>query len=188
MDDTDIIARVRHGDTEAYALLVRKYHRDLLGAIHRLVGDAHLAEDIGQEVFLDAYKALPRFDPDRGTPFGAWLRVLARNRCLSVLRARGRTRLVAVEDAPELAGEGPGPEERLLDRERGQLLADSLASLDEPFRQTVLLALRGRTVRDIARAVGVPAATVKTRLFRAKEKLRRLLAAARGEICHERQL
>lgn len=188
MDDTDIIARVRQGDTEAYALLVRKYHRDLLGAIHRLVGDAHLAEDIGQEVFLDAYKALSRFDPDRGTPFGAWLRALARNRCLSALRARGRARLVPVEDVPELAGESPGPEERLLDREREQVLADSLAKLDEPFRETVVLTLRGRTLRDIARRSGVPLATVKTRLFRARDKLRRLLAASREEICHERQL
>jgi RNA polymerase sigma-70 factor (ECF subfamily) len=177
MNDTDIIAQVLAGDTEAYALLVRRYHRELLGCIHRLVGDRHLAEDIGQEVFLDAYKALSRFDPDRGTPFGAWLRVLARNRCASALRARGRTRLVPVEDAPELAANAPGPEERLLGRETSRALTASLDMLDEPFRRTLLSRLSGLTVHDIALAHGVATATVKTRLFRAREKLRRLLAA-----------
>jgi RNA polymerase sigma-70 factor (ECF subfamily) len=188
MDDAAIIARVREGDTEAYALLVRKYHRGVLGRIHRLVGDAHLAEDIGQEVFLDAYKALPRFDLDRGTPFAAWLQALARNRCASALRARSRARLVAVEDAPDLPGDGPSPEERLLDLEESRALAASLACLGEPFRSTLRLHLGGKTLRDIACQDGVGMATVKTRLFRAREKLRRLLAASGGGVCHERQL
>jgi RNA polymerase sigma-70 factor (ECF subfamily) len=188
MDDQDIIRRVREGDGEAYALLVRKYHRGLLGFIHRIVRDPHLTEDIGQEVFLDAYKALPRFDPDRGTPFMAWLHILARNRCVSLLRKRGRTALAPVEDIPELAGEEPGPDERLMDRETHDVLAASLAQLEEPFRSTILMSLRGELLEDIAGHFGVPTATVKTRLHRAREKLRRLLTAPFGGVCHERQL
>ena len=186
MDDTDIIARVRQGDTEAYALLVRKYHRGLLAFIHRLVRDAHLTEDLGQEVFLDAFKSLARFDPERGTPFGAWLYVLARNRCLSQFRKRGRLVLVSVDDAPEPAGDAPGMDEGLIAREERRTLAACLEQLDEPFRTAVRLSLRGQAVEDIARDLGVPASTVKTRLFRAREKLRRLFAAKTGGICHER--
>lgn len=186
MDDQRIIRRVREGDSEAYALLVRKYHRDLLGFIHRIVRDAHLAEDIGQEVFLDAYKALPRFDLDRGTPFGAWLRVMARNRCISALRARCRSKLVTVEDAPDLAGDGPTPDERLIGREEHEALAASLAKLEEPFRSTILMSLNGELLEDIACHCGVPTATVKSRLFRGREKLRRLLTASFGGICNER--
>ena len=188
MEDLTIIRRVQGGDSEAYALLVKKHHQGLLSFIHRMARDRHLAEDIGQEVFLSAYKALPRFDPDRGTPFLAWLCVMARNRCVSVLRQRGRTRLIAVEDAPELAADGPGMEERLMAGEERRALAASLEKLEEPFRSTILMSLRGELLEDIACTFGVPRATVRTRLYRAKEKLRRLVAASFGGVCHERQL
>lgn len=172
MEDAAIIRRVQQGDTEAYAHLVRKYHRDLLGFIHRLVRDPHLAEDIGQEVFLDAYKAMGRFDADRGTPFMAWLCILARNRCVSVLRQRGREVLVATEQASETAADGPGLDERLMAKEERQALRDSLARLEEPFRSTIIMSLRGQPAQDIAEDLGLPLGTVKTRLFRAREKLR----------------
>ena len=188
MDDADTIERVLAGDSAAYAVLVRKYHRDILGFIHRIVRDAHLAEDIGQEVFLDAYKSLARFDPKRGTPFGAWLCVLARNRCIDALRARRRSQVLPVEDAPDRADEGSGPEECLAGLEQRQALDAAVASLDEPFRSTVRLSLRGHSLLDIALADGVGTATVKTRLFRAREKLRRLLAVSLGGIRHERPL
>jgi RNA polymerase sigma-70 factor, ECF subfamily len=188
MNDEAVIGRIQAGDSEAYAVLVRKYHRELLTFIHRLVRDAHLAEDIGQEVFLDAYKALPRFDIGRKTPFMAWLCVIARNRCVSALRARGRAVLMPLEDAPELAGNEPGMDSRLIALEERRALAESLDRLEEPFRSTILLSLRGELVQDMASHFGVPAATIKTRLFRAREKLRRLFAASSGGICHERQL
>jgi RNA polymerase sigma-70 factor (ECF subfamily) len=188
MDERTVIRRVQDGDTEAYALLVREHHRDLLACIHRLVRDPHLTEDIGQEVFLDAYKALKRFDPERGTPFIAWLRVLARNRCVSALRARGRAGLSSSEDTPEPACEGPGPEGALMGLEERQVLAASIDKLEEPFRSTLLMSLSGDPLEDIAGTCGVPTATVKTRLYRAREKLRRLLAASFGGGRYERQL
>jgi RNA polymerase sigma-70 factor (ECF subfamily) len=83
MDDNPIIRRIQNGDLDAFAALVRKYHRDLLRFIHRLVRDPHLAEDIGQDVFLDVYQSLARFNPERETPFVAWLYIVARNRCVS---------------------------------------------------------------------------------------------------------
>lgn len=188
MDDQNIIKRIRDGDSEAYAVLVRKYHKDLLRFIHRIVRDPHLAEDIGQEVFLDAYKALPRFDQDRGTPFMAWLYVMARNRCVSVLRKRGKITMVPVEDAPDLAGDGPSLEESVVGREEREALATSIEELDEPFRSTIILSLQGELLEDIACRFGVPTATVKTRLFRAREKLRRLITASFGGVCHGRPI
>ena len=188
MQDDHIIRRAQAGDTGAYELLVRRHHRELLGFIHRLVRDAHLAEDIGQEVFLAAYKALSRFDPERGVPFAAWLCVIARNRCVSALRARGRTRLIPMEDAPELASGAPGMDARLMAREEREALAASLGKLEEPFKSAILASLEGELVEDMACRMGVPVSTIKTRLFRAREKLRRLFAASPGEICHERQL
>lgn len=186
MHDEAIIRRIQSGDSEAYAGLVRRYHRDLLRFIHRLVRDAHLAEDIGQEVFMEAYKALPRFDTDRGTPFMAWLCILARNRAVSALRARGRMRLTPVEDIALLASTAPGVDAMLISREERQALAESLEKLEEPFRSTILLSLQGELVEDIALTCGVSPATVKTRLFRARQKLRRFVAVHFGGICHDR--
>jgi RNA polymerase sigma-70 factor (ECF subfamily) len=188
MEDADIIGQVQQGDSEAFAVLVRKHHRELLSFVHRLVQDSHLAEDIGQEVFLDAYKALPRFDTDRGTPFMAWLCVIARNRCVSVLRKRGRMALIPVQDAPDLAEDSMSMDERLIVGEERRALVSTLERLEEPFRSTILMSLQGELVEDMACHFGVPAATIKTRLFRAREKLRRLFAASFGGICHERQL
>lgn len=188
MRDEAIIRRVQAGEREAYAQLVRRHHRDLLGFIHRLVRDAHLAEDIGQEVFLDAYKALPRFDPDRGTPFIAWLCVMARNRCVSALRGRGRKKFVSVEDVPDLASNDLDMDAALIGGEERAALAASLEKLEEPFRSTILLSLQGVLVEDIALTSGVTPSTVKTRLFRAREKLRRFVAAHLGGVCHERKL
>lgn len=198
MDDAAIIRRIQAGDEEAYELLVRRRHRELLRFIHRLVRDEHLAEDIGQEVFLDAYKALPRFDTDRGTPFMAWLCVLARNRCVSELRKRGKLRLIPLDAlAPqELQRLAPNAENsisrsadaRLIAQEERQALAACLERLEEPFRSTVLLSLEGDLAEEIALKVGAPTSTIKTRLFRAREKLRRLFAVSFPGVRYEREL
>jgi len=83
VDDIDIVKRVQAGDRNAFSLLVEKYHRPLLNFIYRLVGNDHSVEDIGQDVFLNVYKSMSRFDLSEGVPFSAWLFIAARNRCIS---------------------------------------------------------------------------------------------------------
>lgn len=189
MRDDEIIASVLEGDTEGYAVLVRRHHRDLLGFVYRIVRDPHLAEDIGQEAFLDAYKSLSRFDPSRGAPFFAWLCVLARNRAVSALRKRMRGRADPAGDAAlaALAGD-PGPEALLIGREEAHALCASVEKLEEPFKSALLASLTGQPVADIARTSGVSAATVKSRLFRARERLKGFVAAQFSGVCHERKL
>lgn len=186
MDDQTIIKRVQEGDVDAYALLVRKHHRNLLAFIFRIVKDPHLAEDIGQEVFLNVYRELPRFDPDRGTPFGAWLYIVARNQCVSELRRLGRTEFVSADHLPLIAGNGETAEGALIRQEELEALKAVLQELPEPFRSTIIMGLKGATLDEIARSCGVPQATVKTRLFRAKEKIMLLLKGHFGGVGHER--
>lgn len=188
MDDQTIIERVQSGDVNAYALLVRKYHRNLLAFIFRIVRDSHLAEDIGQEVFLNVYKELPRFDAGRGTPFAAWLFIVARNQCIDELRRRGRTEPVGVEPLERLAAGGESAEEALLRREELAALTATVRDLPEPFRSTIIMSLQGATLDEIARQSGVPQATVKTRLFRAKEKIALVLREHFGGIEHARRV
>jgi RNA polymerase sigma-70 factor (ECF subfamily) len=188
MDDQNIIKRVLNGEVDAYARLVQRHHRNLLAFIFRLVGDAHLAEDIGQEVFLKAYKELPNFDVDRGTPFAAWLFIIARNQCISELRTRGRSETVADDFFRHLAAGGDNAETALIRREELQALQATLQELPEPFRTTIIMSLKGETLEEIARRCGVPRATVKTRLFRAREKIALLLNGYFGGIGHERSI
>ncbi len=188
MDDYRIIKLIQEGDVDAYTLLVRKYHRNLLAFIFRIVGDAHLAEDIGQEVFLNVYKELPRFDMERGTPFAAWLYIVARNRCVSEMRKQGRTELMPEEVLDQLASTDESAEAALIRRERQEALTATLADLPEPFRTTILMSLQGATLDEIAVRCSIPLATVKTRLFRAKEKIRIMLKEHFGGVSHERNI
>jgi RNA polymerase sigma-70 factor (ECF subfamily) len=188
MDDNAIIRRIQNGDADAFAGLVRKYHRNLLAFIYGIVEDGHLTEDIGQEVFLDVYKSLPHFDPDRGTPFLAWLYTVARNRCISELRNRRRTEIVPIEEFHHITAAEDTAEMKLLGREAHQVLISSLKQLPEPFRTTLIMSLRGDSLDAIAHHCGIPHATVKTRLFRAREKVKLLLKEYFGGAAYERRI
>ncbi len=185
MNDNVVIERIQGGDVDAFAGLVQKYHNNLLAFIYRFVRDPHLAEDIGQEVFLDIYKSLSKFNPEMGTPFSAWLYISARNRCISELRKRGKRESVPLEDYHIITGPEDSAEEALIGHEGRQALAASLEQLPEPFRTTMLKSLQGESLNEIAVQSGISLATVKSRLFRAKEKLKQLMKEYVGGICHE---
>ncbi|MFA7061085.1 MAG: sigma-70 family RNA polymerase sigma factor [Pedobacter sp.] len=185
MNDNAIIRLIQKGDVEAFAQIVQKYHKNLLAFIYRFVRDPHLTEDIGQEVFLDVYKSLSKFDPEMGTPFSAWMYISARNRCISELRKRGRTESVPLEDYHIITDGVEAADEALIRQEGLDALAASLEQLPEPFRTTVVKSLQGSSLNEIASQCGIPQATVKTRLFRAKEKMKQLMKEYVGGVCHE---
>lgn len=186
MDDLAIIEKIKNGNADAYALLVEKYHRPLLTFIFRVAGDAEVVEDIGQEVFFAVYRSLREFDEAKGTPFSAWLFTVARNRCISFLRERrGRIR-VGLEEVDSLADGALSAEERLLEVERMYALAASLQQVPEPFRKMILMGLEGCSLEEIALAEGVSTGTVKSRLFRGRERLRLLMGEFFGGKGHER--
>jgi RNA polymerase sigma-70 factor (ECF subfamily) len=175
MDDLDIIAQIKNGNPDAYALLVEKYHRPLLTFIFRVMGHGEQVEDIGQEVFLAVYKSLKDFDETRGTPFAAWLFTAARNRCLSALRERRARPRVGLEEIPPLPAETGTAEEMLLVKERLEALTASIRLIPEPFRQAIMLSLQGHSLEKIAALEGISAGTAKSRLFRARERLKKLV-------------
>lgn len=186
MDDLAIIEKIKNGNADAYTLLVEKYHRPLLTFIFRIVEDESLVEDIGQEVFFAVYRSLREFDERKGTPFSAWLFTAARNRCISVLRERRGRKRVGLEEAAALPDGALSAEEALLERERMAAFAVSLRQVPEPFRKTILMSLEGCSLQEIALAEGVSTGTVKSRLFRGRERLRLLLGEFFGGKGHER--
>lgn len=186
MDDSKIIQDVKTGDTDAYALLVDKYHRSLLAFIFKIVGDKDVVEDIGQEVFFAVYKSLKNFDELRGVPFSAWIFTIARNRSISFLRQRRTQFQYDVQEIDLLADRGlKTPEDAVLKGEQMLALKHCLQQIPEPFRTTLLMSLEGRSLEEIAVSLDMPLGTVKSRLFRAKDRMRMLVSSffeCKGEV------
>jgi RNA polymerase sigma-70 factor, ECF subfamily len=179
MDDIEVIRSVQQGDSESFSLLVQKYQQHLLNFVHRLVGNEQIVEDIGQEVFLSVYRSIRTFNVQRGVPFSAWLFITARNRCISELRKKSRL-VVPIEAAPDLKARERTPEQAASEEERLLAIHTALEQLPEPYRQTLLQSIRGNSPEEIARNNRISAGTVKSRLSRARERLRLLLHANSG--------
>jgi RNA polymerase sigma-70 factor, ECF subfamily len=163
-DEVALIRQARGGDADAVETLVRR-HWD---AAHRtsflIVQDAAAAEDIAQEAMLAAVRAIDRFD--RRRPFRPWLHRIVVNRSLDWVRARNRRAEVSSELAPATRA-APA------DAEHSEDLVAALAKLDSDERAVVVLRhVLGYRSSELAGVLGVPAATVRTRLARALQKLR----------------
>lgn len=172
--DQDVIRRVINGDVESFRLLVRRYEKPLHRLIRNLVPDTHDGEDVAQEVFLAAYRRLASYDPARGA-FSTWLYTIARNKCLN---ARKKRRPVALDPLPEMLVTR-APDTESVEAEWFCLLDEALDAL--PFAQKtvfVLAEIQDLSLEEISQIEGVPVGTVKSRLGRAKEKLRSLLRSA----------
>ncbi|HMB71240.1 MAG TPA: sigma-70 family RNA polymerase sigma factor [bacterium] len=169
-DDREWILRARRGDREAFGRLVRCYQRRIHGLGVRLLRDRDEADDLVQETFVRAWRALGRFDPER--PFLPWLIRIATNRAMSLLEIRRRRPTEELGDS--IPDSGPSPQE---EAERKRLHREVRREVDcLPEDQRVVLILRASedlSYREIAEVLGVPIGTVMSRLSRARETLRK---------------
>jgi RNA polymerase sigma-70 factor (ECF subfamily) len=169
-DDLVVIERVLAGDIESFRLLVQRYQRPLFVMVHNLIPDRAECEDLAQEVFLAAYTHLRSYNPRRSA-FSTWLFTIARNKCFNALKKR---RPLALKKLPEEADRRT-PDLALAEAELCRQLDAALAAL--PFEQQtafVLAEIQGLSHEEIGRIEGVKVGTVKSRISRAKEKLRSL--------------
>jgi RNA polymerase sigma-70 factor (ECF subfamily) len=169
-EDRELVLRARQGDRAAFGLLVRRHQRRIHGLGVRLLRDRDDADDLVQETFVRAWRALERFDPER--PLLPWLYRIATNRAMSLLEIRRRRPAEELTEA--VADPGPSPQE---DAERRRLHREVRREVDRlPEEQRVVLILRAAedlSYREIAEVLGVPIGTVMSRLSRARETLRK---------------
>lgn len=182
--DETLAAAAARGSEGAFRELVERYQRPVFALILRIVRRPESAEDLAQETFLKAYKALGGFDP--GRKFSSWLFKIAHNAALDELRRQGGEALsldapVGPDEAPvELPADpkAENPLARLESREAGRALERSVARLRPQYREVLLLRFaQGLAYEEIAEVLGIPLGTVKIHLFRARAELARQMRA-----------
>lgn len=181
VEDIQIVAQVLEGDTGAFSALVQRHHERVYRTAYSLVGDLDEADDLAQEAFIKAFRALRRF---RGqSRFSTWLHRIAVNCCLDYLQSKHRRNFVSLDDyrenwhAPRIwMGRAKNADVRVERRELQEILERALGELPEAYRVTfVLREIEGLTYEEIAESLGCSIGTVKSRLFRGRAKLREIL-------------
>ena len=188
--DLLLVERVQSGDREAFGLLVGKYQRKLLRLVMRMVRDPAEAEDVTQEAFIKAYRALPNFRGD--SAFYTWLYRIGVNTAKNWLVANGRRMPVMseiVDDETEgmeesvLLRDDETPDRVLMSRQIGETVNAAMEALPEDLRTAIgLREIEGLSYEEIAQVMDCPIGTVRSRIFRAREaiaaRLKPLLDAA----------
>jgi RNA polymerase sigma-70 factor, ECF subfamily len=170
-DDRAVIARVQAGATDAFRVLMDRYQPVVWTFCRNLLRQPADAEDLTQEVFLAAFRKLASYDADRAA-FSTWLLTIARNRCCNRLQQRQPTN----ESIEEPLDRGPAPDETMTDREVWDRLDHALEQLPLEQRTAFVLAeIQELPHREIAVIEGVEVGTVKSRVSRAKARLRDVL-------------
>ena len=189
--DQQLVERVQRGDKRAFDLLVTKYQRKLGRLLSRFIRDPSEVEDVTQEAFIKAYRALPNFRGD--SAFYTWLYRIGINTAKNHLVAMGRRAPTSTEmDAEEAENLDSGdqlrdlntPENQMMSRQVGDTVNQTLQELPEELRTALTLReIEGLSYEEIATAMQCPVGTVRSRIFRAREavaeKLRPLLGTGK---------
>jgi len=185
-DEAFLVARARQGDLSAFEEVVRRHQRRVYGVALRIVRSHDVADDVTQETFVRAWRALDRFD--LGRPFGPWVRRIAANLAVNHVRSP-RAREEGLPDGHgEVKAASPGPLDAVLDEEARQILDRAVAALPTEQRAVfVLRAVEEMSYEEIARALSISPGTVMSRLFRARQRLVRAVAPYLGDAARQRR-
>ncbi|MDR2014788.1 MAG: RNA polymerase sigma factor RpoE [Azoarcus sp.] len=192
--DQLLVERVQSGDKQAFGLLVSKYQRKLHRLLARLVRDPAEVEDLAQETFIKAYRALGSFRGE--SAFYTWLYRIGVNTAKNYLAAQvRRVPVSAMADLGDMEGaEGAErlrdfdtPERQLMTRQIALTVDEAMAGLPNELREAIILReLEGLSYEDIASAMDCPIGTVRSRIFRAREAIAARLRPLLGTRADER--
>ncbi len=188
--DLALVERVQKGEKRAFDLLVRKYQHKVIGVISRYVSDWSECQDVAQEAFMRAYRAMAAFRGD--SQFYTWMYKIATNTAKNHLVSQGRRPPaddIAIDDAVQLDGgmrlkDRATPEHELMRQEIEQTVFATVEQLPEDLKTAITLReVDGLSYEEIAEKMNCPIGTVRSRIFRARDaidaKLRPLLADAK---------
>jgi RNA polymerase sigma-70 factor (ECF subfamily) len=177
--DAELVARVQRGDKKAFDLLVLKYQRKILRLLGRMIRDPAEIEDVAQEAFIKAYRAIPQFRGE--SAFYTWLYRIAVNTARNWLASAGRrpSQPNAIEsengetfNETDNLSDISTPESVMASREIAQTVNAVIETLPEELRTAIVLReIEGMSYEDIAQSMDCPIGTVRSRIFRAREAI-----------------
>jgi RNA polymerase sigma-70 factor, ECF subfamily len=176
--DQELVSRVQRGDKAAFDHLVRKYQHKIIQLVNRYVKDPSEAQDVAQETFIKAYRAISGFRGE--SAFYTWLYRIAINTAKNYLVSRSRRFYdyeIDAQDAEQIEGASQmrsieTPEHQLLSDEIGVAIKSAIEKLPEDMRIAIMLReFDGLSYEDIAAAMDCPVGTVRSRIFRAREAI-----------------
>jgi RNA polymerase sigma-70 factor (ECF subfamily) len=183
VDEAEVVRAAQRGDSAAFAEIVRRYQHAVHRVAYALTRNAADADDLAQETFVRAYRALDRFRA--GEPLYPWLARIATNLAFSLFRTRRRRPETALEplvEAGQQWGVDDDPADRAAEKERQAHMQSAFAALSREHQAVLTLrVVEDLSYEDIARTLGVPIGTVMSRLSRARAELKARLAARTGE-------
>jgi len=177
--DAELVARVQRGDKQAFDLLVLKYQRKIMRLLSRMIRDPSEIEDVAQEAFIKAYRALPQFRGE--SAFYTWLYRIAINTARNWLAQNNRRPSTpsAQEnedgetfDATDNLTDSSNPESEMASRQIAETVNKAINDLPEELRNAIVMReIDGMTYEDIAESMSCPIGTVRSRIFRAREAI-----------------
>ncbi|MEE0945034.1 MAG: sigma-70 family RNA polymerase sigma factor [Clostridia bacterium] len=180
MTDTELVAKIKKGDMAAFDKLVSEYNKRVANIAYSLLSDREDALDASQEVFIKVYKNIGTFRGE--STVSTWIYRITKNVCTDMLRKR-RSTLISLDDdddeSPklEIADVASSPEYVAEKNEKIRIVRKAVAALDENQRTLVTLYdINGLSYEEIAAVLKCPLGTVKSRLYRARESLRKILS------------
>lgn len=174
-DEADLITRTQSGDLDAFNAIVERYQSHVYNLSARIMGNMASAEDATQETFISAYRAIRRY---RGGSFRGWLLRIATNQCYDMLRAMKRRPADSLDEALlnpafQVASSGDSPEQLSIRGELAEQIQRAILTLPEEQRVViVLIDVQGYSYEETAQAAGASIGTIKSRLSRARARLR----------------
>jgi RNA polymerase sigma-70 factor (ECF subfamily) len=186
LDDAEVIRRVKEGEPALYEIVMRRYNQRLYRVVRSILGNAADVEDVVQEAWVQAYRALGQFEGR--SSFATWLTKIAVHEALA--RARRSMRLVPLPDGGDDSGSpllalrspGPDPEQDAARHELLRLVEEAVEKLPDSFREVfVLREVEQLSQAETAECLGLREETVKTRLHRARARIESHLLARTGQ-------
>jgi RNA polymerase sigma-70 factor (ECF subfamily) len=178
--DVKVIERILRGESEVFAVLIKRYQIPIINYMYRMMGDYETAVDLSQEVFLKVYLSLDKYDKEY--KFSTWLYKIASNQTIDYLRKK-KLNVVSIDHVPDSEEEGrpfeipsnnPGPEELFFSKDLQERIERVLETLPEEHRELLVLRhVNGLSYNEIAEVTNLPLGTVKNRIFRARQQLKK---------------
>jgi RNA polymerase sigma-70 factor (ECF subfamily) len=175
--ESELVGRCLGGENSAFTGIIELYQDRIYSFALRLLRDPVAAEEAAQETFVKAFRGLSSYN--NSYPFGSWLFRIAHNCCMDALRAGGRNVSMDTEDFPDIPDTAPGVEQNVAETLDAARIEAMLAALPPIYSEVLLLQYReDMGPAEIGRVIGAPEGTVKARLFRGREILKKMLKDA----------